>query len=75
MALDEMHGVDGTAGFRAPYRAMAARLEGQMRRVSEDDEYFRKLSSHRAKAPRSAVDQVEDYLAWAGRGGAKAFAI
>ena len=35
----------------------------RVRRIEEDDSYFRKLSSHWAKALRTAVDQVEDYPA------------
>ena len=33
----------------------------RVRRIDEDDEYFRKLSSHWAKALRTAVDQVDDF--------------
>ncbi len=35
----------------------------RVRRIDEDDDYFRKLSTHWAKALRTAVDQVEDYPA------------
>ncbi|MBS0219288.1 MAG: peptidase [Proteobacteria bacterium] len=35
----------------------------RVRRIGEDDEYFRKLSLHWAKALRTAVEQVEDYPA------------
>ncbi|HZQ01203.1 MAG TPA: proteasome-type protease [Reyranella sp.] len=35
----------------------------RVRRISEDDDYFRKLSAHWAKALRTAVDQVDDYPA------------
>ena len=35
----------------------------RVRRINEDDEYYRKLSAHWAKALRTAVDTVEDYPA------------